>query len=96
MVQRLFGKTARVKKGSAKGAAYTRATFDEPLPTFWIGDHCHTLTGGGRVLWDRLSGTKKDNVENQCSATFMSIRGTISDKEVLATLSGLQYPNSVI
>ena len=43
------------------------------------------------MLWDRLWGTKKDNVENQCSANLMSNRGPISDKEVLATLSGLQY-----
>ena len=43
------------------------------------------------MLWDRLSGTKKDNVENQCSANFMSNRATISDKEVFANLAGLQY-----
>jgi hypothetical protein len=34
------------------------------LPGFCLGDHYQTLTGGGRVLWDRLSGTKKDWTTN--------------------------------
>ncbi len=44
------------------------------------------------MLWDRLSGTKKDNVESQCSANFMSNRGTISDEEVLATFVRAPIP----
>ena len=37
--------------------------------------------GGGRVFWDKFWCTKRDNVENQCSANCMSNKGTTSDKE---------------
>ena len=44
-------------------------------------------TNGGRVLWDNFWGTKKDNMDSQCSAHGMHNKGTISDNEALATLS---------
>ena len=62
------------------------------LSNMWfIQDDILARTGGGRVFWDRFWGTKRDNMENQCSANFMINKDTMSDKAVLGTVSGVQY-----
>ena len=58
----------------------------------WLAqDSTKARVGGGSVCWGMFGGTRRDNMENQCSANFTSNRGTTSDKEVLAILSGLQH-----
>ena len=55
-------------------------------------DEIKARTDGERVFWDRFWG--RCNMGNPSSANSMINRDTISDKEVLATLSGLQYQES--
>ena len=60
---------------------------------FWlIQDAMNARTNGGRVFWDRFWG--RDNMDNPGSVNSVSNRDTISDQEVLATLSGLQPQES--
>ena len=49
-------------------------------------------TNGTRVFWDTFWG--RGNMDNPGSAHSMRSRDTISDMEVLATLSGVQYQES--
>ena len=55
-------------------------------------DDIKARTNGGRVFWDRFWG--RGSMDNPGSANTMSNRDTISDKEVLATLSGFQNKES--
>ena len=57
-----------------------------------IQDGIKARTNGERVFWDRLWDSA--NMENPGSANSMSNRDTISDKEVLATMTGFQYQGS--
>ena len=54
-----------------------------------IQDDIKARTNGERVFWDRF--WDRDNMDNPGSANSMSNTYTISDQEVLATLSGFQY-----
>ena len=78
-------KNTRVKDGAWVVGRFIRSK--ESLRQHDIKARTH----GGRVFWGRFWGTKKGSLDNQCSANFMSNRGTMPDKEVLATLSQLQY-----
>ena len=55
-----------------------------------VQDDIKARTNGERVFfWDRFWGRSK--MDNPSSANSMSNRDTISDKELLATLSGFQH-----
>ena len=65
------------------------------LSNLWLElEDIKQRTGGQRVLWDRFWSNKRDHIDNQGSANFMSNRDTNSDTEALATLSGFQYQES--